>query len=196
MIRALRSLRDDRCGVSAVEFALLTPVLMIALLGMLDLGYNMYTATILEGAIQGAARTSTLEGAFLRESAIDDAVEAAVFDIAPQATVEFKRTIYPSFSANGKPEDYDDNNSNGKCDAGEPFEDVNENSTWDADQGKTGMGGARDVVVYLAKVTYPRPFAVGRFLGASTTSQIETRTVLTNQPWNNVVKTPPIRNCK
>ncbi|VWX52762.1 TadE/TadG family type IV pilus assembly protein [Novosphingobium sp. 9U] len=191
----LRNLRRDRRGVSAVEFALLTPVLLIALLGLLDLGYNMYTSSILEGAIQAAARSSTLENASSKSTAIDDAVTLAVKDIAPSATLTFKRTAYPSFSSTGKPEDYDDNNHNNKCDNGEPFEDVNENSVWDSDQGSVGMGGARDVVVYLVTVTYPRPFPVASMLGAPSTYTLSSKTVLTNQPWTNVIKTPPIRNC-
>lgn len=195
-MRTLQGFRKDERGVSAVEFALLTPILLIALLGLLDLGYNMYTASILEGAIQAAARSSTLEGASAKTTAIDDAVTDAVEDIAPKATIAFKRTAYPSFSSAGKPEDYDDNNHNNQCDKGEPFEDVNENSVWDADQGTAGLGGARDVVVYLVKVTYPRPFPIASMLGAPSTYTLNSKTVLTNQPWSNVVKTPPIRNCK
>lgn len=191
----LRKLRHDVRGVSAVEFALLTPVLLIALLGLLDLGYNMYTASILEGAIQSAARSSTLENASSKATAIDDAVTAAVKDIAPQATIAFKRTAYPSFSSTGKPEDYTDNNKNNKCDNGEPFEDVNENSRWDSDQGTAGLGGARDVVVYLVTITYPRPFPIASMLGAPSTYTLASKTVLTNQPWTNVIATPPIRNC-
>jgi Flp pilus assembly pilin Flp len=192
-----RCLTRDQRGVTAIEFALLVPVLLLALLGMMDLGYNMYTASLLEGAIQAAARESTLEGANRKLGTIDERVTKAIRDIAPNAeTPTFVRTAYPSFSSAGKPEDYTDTNKNGACDRGEPFEDVNENGTWDADQGRTGLGGARDVVVYEVTVTYPRPFPVASLLGMGSTFTTRARTVLSNQPWDNVAKTPPVKNCK
>lgn len=196
MRRALRSLRRDRRGISAVEFGLVVPVLLLALLGLLDLGYNMYTAAILEGSIQAAARNSTLEDATTNVAAIDAKVTSAVRDIAPLATITFKRTAYKSFSSQGKAEDYTDTNKNGRCDMGEPFEDVNENGTWDQDRGKAGLGSARDIVVYLVTVTYPRPFPVNGLLGGSPTYTMESRSVLANQPWENVPKSPPIGQCK
>jgi Flp pilus assembly protein TadG len=195
-MRAIRQLAKDRRGASAVEFALVLPVLLIALLGLLDLGYNMYTATLLEGTIQASARASTLEDAAASTATIDGLVTKAVQDVAPGATLTFKRTAYPSFSSANKPEDYTDTNKNGKCDAGEPFEDVNENGTWDTDQGVSGTGGARDVVVYLVTVTYPRPFPVASMFGASPTFTMKAQTVLTNQPWDNIQKVVPVRNCK
>ncbi|MEW9855555.1 TadE/TadG family type IV pilus assembly protein [Novosphingobium sp. M1R2S20] len=195
MIR-LGSLSKDRRGTSAVEFALLAPTLLMAMLGLLDLGYNMYTATILEGSIQKAARDSTLEGASGNLAAIDERVREAVHAIAPRATIPPpRRTAYSSFSAAGKPEDYTDTNGNGRCDTGEPFEDANENGRWDTDRGSAGSGSARDVVLYEVTVTYPRPFPIGKFLGMGETYTMSARTVLGNQPWDNVRKTPPVERC-
>lgn len=187
---------DDQRGASAVEFALVLPVLLIALMGVLDLAYNMYTASLLQGAIQSSARASTLEGAAANTGAIDAQVTKAVRDIAPGATLTFKRKSYPSFSTANKPEDYTDTNKNNRCDAGEPFEDVNGNGTWDLDQGKSGLGGSRDVVLYLVAVTYPRPFPVAKLLGGAADFTIQAQTVLANQPWDNVQKSAPVANCK
>lgn len=196
MICRLRTLRRDERGVSAVEFGLLTPVLLLGLMGVFDTGYDMYTASVLEGAIQSAARASTLQNAGGNEATIDGNVTKAVQDIAPGATTAFTRTAYHSFSEAGKPEDYTDTNKNGKCDAGEPYEDVNENSKWDTDRGAAGFGGARDVVLYQVDVTYPRPFAVASLLGWPSTYTMTARTVLGNQPWDNVKKVATVRNCK
>ena len=185
---------DD--GMAAVEFALLTPVLLVTLLGIADLGYNLYTQSLLEGAIQGAARASTIEDADDNQAAIDARVTKAVQDIAPSATLTFERTAYTSFSSVNKPEDYTDTNKNGTCDKGEPYEDVNGNATWDQNQGKSGMGGSRDIVVYLVTVSYPRPFPAASLLGMSSTFTMNSRTVLANQPWDNLEKVPPVKNCK
>jgi len=193
----LRMLRvaKDKNGVSAIEFAMLAPVLLLALMGVFDTAYDMYTASLLEGAIQKAARDSSLEKASLNSAVIDDAVTQTVQDLAPGATLDFKRTSYHSFSAIGKPEDYTDTNNNGKCDKGEPYEDTNDNGVWDTDQGDDGMGGARDAVLYKVSVTYPRPFAVASLLGWPSTFTMNATTVLANQPWDNLAKTATIRKC-
>lgn len=195
-MRPRQGLRRDQRGVGAVEFGLVAPVLLLGLMGVFDLGYDMYTMNLLEGAIQRAARDSTLQNATANVSSIDTTVRKVVEDIAPQATVEFKRTSYRGYSAVGKPEDFTDSNGNKTCDKGEPFEDMNNNGKWDTDQGKSSMGGARDVVLYKVTVTYPRPFAVAGLLGWSETGTMTAQTVLANQPWDNVAKTAPEGKCK
>ena len=70
-----------------------------------------------------------------------------VHQIAPNADLDFSRTAYTSFNDVGEPEDWNDVNGNGACDDGEPFEDANGNGSWDANQGTTGFGGARDAVL-------------------------------------------------
>lgn len=197
MIRTRSALGQDQRGTSAVEFALLAPTLLIALLGLMDLGYNMYTASVLEGSIQKAARDSTLQDASAQVAAIDERVRKAVQDIAPHAVMPPpRRTAYTTFSSAGKPEDYTDSNGNSRCDAGEPFEDANENGRWDRDQGRAGLGGARDVVLYEVTITYPRPFPVAKLIGMGDTFTMTARTVLGNQPWDNLAKTPPVGRCQ
>lgn len=196
MTARLLNLCHDERGVSAVEFGLLTPVLMLALMGVFDTAYDMYTSSLLEGAIQEAARDSTLEKASLNVATIDARVTQVVQDIAPEATLTFDRKSYHSFSAAGKPEDYTDTNKNAKCDAGEPYEDINDNGRWDTDQGQSGTGGARDVVLYTVNVTYPRPFALASFMGWPSTYTMSAETVLANQPWDNIAKVSTVRNCK
>jgi Flp pilus assembly protein TadG len=195
MIRRLPAIARDTRGVSAVEFALLTPVLLICLMGVFDTAYDMYTASLLEGAIQKAARDSSLEKASLNSATIDNVVTKTVQDLAPQANLTFKRAAYHSFSAIGKPEDYTDTNNNKKCDAGEPYEDANDNGRWDTDQGDTDVGGARDAILYQVTVTYPRPFAIASLLGWPSTYTMNAKTILANQPWDNLAKTAPIRKC-
>ena len=48
----LAGLGGDRRGVTAVEFALIAPALMLILLGVFDAGYNLYAASVLNGATQ------------------------------------------------------------------------------------------------------------------------------------------------
>lgn len=195
MIRCLPTLARDEKGVGAIEFALLAPVLLITLMGMFDAAYDMYAAQLMQGAIQKAARDTTLEKADANTAAIDDAVKKTVLNVAPSATMTFKRTSYHSFSEVGRPEDYTDTNNNLKCDKGEPYEDTNDNGTWDTDQGDDGVGGARDAVLYQVTVTYPQPFGVAGLFGWPSTYTMTTKTILANQPWDNLAKTATIRKC-
>ncbi|MCB2073508.1 MAG: pilus assembly protein [Novosphingobium sp.] len=175
-------LAKAREGAAAVEFALIAPIMLVGMFGVFDLGYNMYTAAVLEGAIQEAARNATIEGAATGD--LDNRLADVVHNIAPKADLTFERTAYANFSDVRQPEDFTDVNDNGVCDNGEPFEDANGNGTWDMDRGSAGQGGARDAVLYEVSVTYPRPFPIGKLIGQSGDFTMSTRTVLRNQPFS------------
>ncbi|MCL6251970.1 pilus assembly protein [Altererythrobacter sp. KTW20L] len=179
----LRKVMRDRRGAALVEFALVAPVFILALIGLFDLSYNIYTASLLEGAIQKAARDSTIEGADLSEAQIDARVTEVVHNIVPSGTVEFERKAYTNFADVARPEDFTDSNGDGVCNDGEPFEDVNGNGMWDEDRGKDGMGGARDAVLYVVTVTYDRQFPLHKFIGVPSEVSSVARTVLRNQPF-------------
>ncbi len=195
MIGSASRLQRDAGGTTAVEFALIAPVLLMSLFGLFDLGYNVYTAEILEGAIQQTARDASIEGSANKTATLDAAVTRMVHQIAPQATLAFERTSYAAFSDIGKPEDYTDVDGDGACDNGEPFEDANGNGHWDADRGAQGQGGARDAVLYQVVVTYPRPFPVAAFLGMASDYTVTARTVLRNQPYDLTDKSVALGTC-
>lgn len=177
-----RLLRNERAA-ALVEFALIAPVFVFTLIGLFDLSYNIYTSSLLEGAIQQAARDSTIEGAGLSEAQIDAEVTAAVESIVASATVQFERMSYTNFADMNVAEDFTDSNDDGLCNDGEPFEDVNGNNLWDEDRGSSGMGGARDAVLYTVTVTYDRQFPLYNFIDVPARVSTEARTVLRNQPF-------------
>ena len=190
-------LRDKR-GVAIIEFALIAPVLLLMLMGLLDLAFNMYTTEMLQGAIQNAARNSTIEGASGKDTALDATVTTAVRAVAPSATLTFDRRAYSSFTEAGRPEDYTDVDNDGTCNNGEPFEDANGNGSWDLDRGKAGFGGARDAVLYTVTVNYQRPFPVAGFIPGQTKDfTLSAVTVLRNQPYGqqSVNPVPVTGNC-
>lgn len=200
MIRRLfQRLRGDQQGVSVVEFALISPVLLTMLMGLLDLSYNVYTAQMLQGAVQDAARKSTIEGAGTNSAAIDGVVTTAVRAIAPTATMTFSRKAYNNFGNVNRPEDYDDVNADGTCNNGEPFEDANNNGNWDIDPGQVGFGGARDAVLYQVNINYPRAFPIFAFIpGQGNTFSMTAKVVLRNQPYGtqaNAGTAPTTGNC-
>jgi len=192
--RPLRELVLAQDGVTIIEFALIAPVLLLALMGMFDLAYNMYTTAMLQGAIQKSARDATIEGA--STASVDARVQGAVRAISANATISINRMAYTSFSDMSRPEDYTDTNANGVCDGGEPFEDANGNETWDSDRGTMGQGGARDAVLYTVQVTYPRMFPIAGFMNMPNTFTTTARTVLRNQPYGlQEVQASKVVNC-
>ncbi|PLK27749.1 hypothetical protein C0V78_02235 [Novosphingobium sp. TH158] len=194
-VRSLRELRGDSTGVTVVEFALIAPVLIVMLMATYDLGYQLYASSVLQGAIQKVGRDSTIEGAANSTTALDQKVTDQVKMVVPNATMSFSRKAYASFSAVGRPEDFNDVNNNGKCDNGETYEDINGNNKWDTDRGKIGQGGAKDAVLYTVTVTYPRPLAVAKLLGFSNDITLKTETVLRNQPYTTQDMTKVNRKC-
>jgi len=196
MIQTFRQrLQNDAHGVTAIEFALVAPVLLIGMMGVFDLGYNMYTSAVLNGAIQKAARDSTIEGATSQEATLDAKVSSMVKTIAPGATTTFDRTSYTSFTDVGQAEDYDDVNNSGTCDDGEPYEDANGNGSWDQDRGSTGFGSARDAVMYEVTVNYPRAFPIANLIGQSNDMTLVVKTVLRNQPYGEQQKRASVGSC-
>jgi Flp pilus assembly protein TadG len=174
----------DTAGVAAVEFALIAPVLLLAVFGMFDVGHNMYTSSMMQGAVQQAARKSTIEGAASRTADLDAIVTDSVHAISPDATLQFKRTAYVSFSEVGRAEEFTDLDGDEACNNGEPFEDANGNGQWDTDRGILGQGGARDAVLYTVTISYPRLFPIARLIpGQTDTFTMSTKTVLRNQPF-------------
>jgi Flp pilus assembly pilin Flp len=189
-----RLCRDIR-GATLVEFALLAPVLLLLLLGMFDIGYNYYMQSQLHGAVQKAARDSTTQRANAGTATIDETVTEAVRDIVPGATLSFSRRAYATFSDTNRAEDFTDLDDDGACNDGEPFEDANGSGSWDSDRGIDGGGGARDAVLYVVTVSYPRAFGVAGLAGIAENVTTRTSTVLRNQPWDAQAAHAQVGNC-
>lgn len=193
----LRRLAADRDGTTIVEFAMVGPVLLMMIMGLFDMAHTQYTSSVLFGALQKAGRDLTLETAFNRQSQIDEAVRGQIAAVMPSgAQITYEKQSHFDFSDVDLPEDYTDQNGNGRCDNNEPYVDLNDNSSWDADRGRTGIGGARDVVVYKATVTYPRLFPLFTMIGLSPNVRLTASTVLRNQPFDEQNRaTTTVRNC-
>ena len=189
-----RILRDSR-GATLVEFAMIAPVLLMLLLGMFEMGYNYYMQSQLQGAVQKAARDSSVASASGNTATIDAHVSEAVHAIVPDATLTFSRRAYSSFSDVNRAEDFTDIDKDGACNNGDPFEDANGNGLWDQDRGASGGGGARDAVLFVVQVSYPRAFAAAQMVGLSDTFTTQAVTVLRNQPWDAQAVHSGVGNC-
>ena len=183
-------------GVTVVEFAIVAPVLVLMIMGMFDLGHQLYATSVMQGSLQQASRSSTLETGASQTATIDTQLTDRLKDISPNATVVITRKNYQNFTDITLPENWTDGDSDGICNNGEPFEDVNYNGTWDTDRGRTGAGGARDAVLLTAVMTYDRLFPMTGLIGLPTQVTVAGTTVLRNQPYNeHADRVPVIVNC-
>lgn len=181
-----------RDGAAAVEFAMIAPTFMILMVGLFDIGQMFYAKSVLEGAVQSAARLSALETG--DTEAADAMVEKSVKPIIPGVSVQASRVSYFDFSDIERPEKWNDDNGdavddpedgNGVCDNGEGYTDENNNGSWDADVGEDGNGGAGDVVIYTVTATYTPTFKIP-FTPESWDDRVLTSTaVRKNQPFAN-----------
>lgn len=179
------NLRRQTEAATVVEFALVLPVFLLALLGMMDLGFQFYAQHILSGAVNQAARKSTLEIYADDPAGLDDVVAGKVKVLLRDSTLSFDRKAYREFSNVGKPEPFTDSNRNGIRDPRECFEDINDSGAWEADMGRSGNGGADDVVLYTVGASYQRLFPFWSAFGQTQEVRLQATSVLRNQPFAN-----------
>lgn len=177
-------------GATMIEFAVIGPIFFMFIFGIFDVGYAAYNHSILEGAVQYAGRTSSLQSGTTSQNDLDDLVRARLRDVNNGAVVTFQRKNYENFDKVGIAEDFVDANGNAKYDSTECFTDGNGNNIWDADGGASGLGGADDVVVYIATATYDSPFPLWSLLNAhyknnyfQKKKEFTASTILRNQPF-------------
>lgn len=184
MIRpvAIKGMRTDTRGATIVEFAIILPALCVVLLGIFELGYRSYAASVLQGALHEAARMATVGG--VTQAQIDAAVRARLSNFASHGTVTITTSSYYDFAGVRMPERItSDTTPIGTYNSGDCYEDANGNSQYDLDRGRSGMGGADDIVRYQVSLTAPRIVPIDRLLGWSATETITGNTVLRNQPF-------------
>lgn len=177
----LRRLRRDQTGASMMEFGLIVPVFMTLMLGLFDIGQLVYTQAILNGAVQEAARSSSLETG--DTTVADGRVEDLVQISAPGVTVSSTRLSYFDFADIDRAEAWNDADGDGDCNDGENYTDENGNGSWDEDIGVSGNGGAGDVVIYEVTATYTPLFPVPFLKSTGTDRVLTSKAIKKNQPF-------------
>lgn len=192
----LGCLGRDQSGATIVEFALIAMPMCVLLIGGLELGYNSYVRSTMQGALNDAARRAAVEYPAIDvdgdtvEEQVETMIRQTVRHVAPKAAISVKQKSYFEFSSIGDPEKLmTDNNDNGKFDSGDGdcFEDANGNGTFDEDQGKSNShGGANDVVLYTATVEAPRILPLDAFIpSVGKKVSYKLRAAVRNQPYAN-----------
>ncbi|WAT18190.1 pilus assembly protein [Aurantiacibacter sp. MUD11] len=178
-----RRLGADEDGVTIVEFAIIAPTFLLLLMGTMDIGQMVYGQSVLNGAVQSAARDASLEGG--DTTAADQLVYDRVKGIMPGVELESSRTSYYDFADIERAEQWNDADDNGTCNDGEAYTDENSNGQWDDDVGVSGNGGANDVVIYTVRATYDPIFFVPFMPEAWESRTLESTAIKKNQPFAN-----------
>lgn len=186
-LNIFHKLHTDESGISVTEFGLISPAIIVMLLGTMDAGHTLYMRTVVDGTIQDVARDSALEdGQILaKQEAVDQRIRRQIQKLNKNANVGITRRYYRNFTqaSEAEAEEFTDTNSNGTCDNGEPFIDANLNDSWDADGADEGQGQAKDVAIVTVTVTYDRLLPMANLIGLPEQVTIGANTVLANQPW-------------
>jgi Flp pilus assembly pilin Flp len=146
----LTALLRCRRGATAVEFAIILPLLLLFVIGSIEMAINLFIGSSIEAAVMEASRFGITgsEPGVSRAEKVLGIVEAKTYGLLDMDQVEMDTLVYASFADIGQPEPFVDQDGNDAYNTGEPFTDVNGNGTWDEDMGEAGLGGPSDVVVY------------------------------------------------
>lgn len=181
--RHIARLRHNPSGVATIEFAIVAPVFLMVIVGAMDIGQMFYAAGVLDGAVERAARSSTLETGNLDEA--DAKVSEVMSKILPHSEVSSTRRSYFDFTSVKRHEPLEDTNSDDLCSPGERFSDENNNGVFDdaVGSGTEGNGGANDVIIYTVNVRYTSIFAMPLVPLDWSERELTSTTVKRNQPF-------------
>jgi Flp pilus assembly protein TadG len=183
-----RRLKANDTGSSALEFGFVAPILVLAVLGIMELGMILFVTSLLEGSVRTAARfgiTGYAPASVSREQQIRDILEENTAGLIDMSQVTFTQYVYENFADIGKPEPYvDDSPANGNYDVGESYQDVNGNGQWDSDMGIAGVGGPGAVVIYRVNYDWPllTPY-LADILGEGGKIPLSASIVVRNEPF-------------
>lgn len=185
--RRIRALIGERSGATALEFAILAPVLFVAVVGVIELAIVLLIQVLLEGSVREASRFGitgyTPEGVS-RDTQIRNVVNQFTIGLLNPSAITIDTKVYPSFDQIGRPEPFTDTNSNGQYDGGEPYTDINGNGSWDADMGVAGTGGAGDVVLYTVSYDWHMITGLMRpLMGTNGVVHLQAAIAVRNEPW-------------
>lgn len=155
----IRKIFHQESGATAIEFAMVVPVLILLMFGIIEFSVIMFTRATMEGATSVSSRlgkTGYREEGISREQMLTNLLVEKTNGVLDPDKIEIVTLVYESFGDIGRPEPLTvDINGNGAYDAadGDAYQDINGNGAWDRDLGEAGLGKAGDIVVY--KVHYP-----------------------------------------
>lgn len=186
LYRVISGFRRAQEGMTSVEFALIVPVFVLLVMGIVEFSMIMFTSAVMESATNSTSRlgkTGYVPPGQSREQAIRNNITARTTGLLDPTKITINTYVYETLNRIGEPEPCI-SPPRTPCGgtAGVNFVDINGNGRWDADMARSGQGGAGDIVVYTAQ--YPWQVVtpvVSAIIGRVFT--ISTRTVVKNEPF-------------
>lgn len=180
--------RFARCerGVTAMEFAIIAPVLILITFSILEFSMMMLVTNIMESATAISSRlgkTGYAQSGLSREDTILASIEQRAGVLINADNLVITSKFYDQFDQIGDAEPWNDMNNNGTAEMGE-YTDINGNGQYDADMGQAGYGNADDIVVYT--VSYPWQVVtpiMRELIGTDGAYTITTHAVVKNEPY-------------
>lgn len=151
-----RYIRDKKASMT-VELAIILPVFLFTVIGILETGMLFFTSSSLENAVLHSSRFGILgkeNATQTRQEIILDIIEQQTFGRVDMKNVTLTTLVYENFSDINKEEPYEDSNGDGMYTTGETYSDLNNNGQWDEDLGQFGLGEAGDIVLYKINYSY------------------------------------------
>lgn len=185
-LKNARAVAGNTEGITSVEFALVSPVMILLMMGIVEFSLIMFTNAVMESATTFTARlgkTGYVAEGSSRQDQIIASIQNRTAGLLDPTHINITTKVYSSVDKVGDPETCI-NPVSPPCPgtAGVHYIDINGNGQWDADMGLAGLGSANDIVVY--NVTYPWPITtpiISAIVGSP--YNITVRTVVKNEPY-------------
>ena len=177
-----------KSGASALEFALAIPVFVLMMAGVIEISMIMFVSVLTEGGLREASRYG-ITGQAPAEGTLEEQLVSMVQEHThglvelSSDNVNFK--VYADYTHINAVEPFEDDNDNGTWDPGESFTDWNDNGSWDEDTGTDGTGAAGDIVLY--EIDYQWEFMTPLFKvfgGDDGKLDLNAAIAVRNEPWD------------
>jgi Flp pilus assembly pilin Flp len=168
--KVAKAFAQDSLGATAVELALIAPLLIVFLIGIIELSMAMFINTVVEGSLKDASRlglTGQIQQGSSNTQALVDMLNEASLGLVDLTTDDISILVYENFAQVGQGEEFTDLDGNGEWTSGpythtdgtvypdgEPWVEVNGNGIYDADFGVAGMGAQGDIVLYTVRYNW------------------------------------------
>lgn len=180
----LRRLRACRKGSTAVEFALLAPLVVVVMMAIVEFALISFAGVVMDGvsaSVSHIGKTGYAPAGTDRLAYLRNQLQVQSGGLLNPSLLSIDIQWYNGLNDVGKPEPC----LISACSPASPpgtYTDVNGNRQWDADQGSPGAGSGGVAALY--RLSYPWPLftpAIRAFFGGAGTVTLSSSAVVRNE---------------
>ena len=184
--RPLRQLTSQRQGAAVAEFAMILPIFMLMVMGIMDFGMTLFVNATLEGAVRDASRYGvTGQDGGDRLQVIRDIIADRTVGLVDIDVADIRTRIYESFEDIGYTEPLigDPPPEGEEMVPGVHYDDLNSNGEWDEDLGQEGVGGPDEIVLYTINYELPMISGLVKHVMGGDAVSLSTSIAVKNEPF-------------